>query len=233
MFEGEPVHVLIAAAGQSSRMQGQDKLFALLAGAPLLAHSVERFLQIPLVDRIVLVLRPDIIPQAQQLATARAWPEEMIYCHGGQRRQDSVRLGLEQLRGPAWVLIHDGARPWVTGDLLQRGLEAARSSGAAVPGLPVTDTIKLVSGQEQVEATLPRSRLRAIQTPQVFRLDLIREAHRHFADGEQSFTDDAALLEALQHPIVVFPGDPHNLKITHPQDIRRAEQLWQQEATDE
>ena len=208
-------------------MGGPDKAFSPLVGVPLLARTVQAFLDSPLVDDIIIVLRQERLAAGQHLAKERGWPGQIRLCVGlGPLRQDSVRAGLEQIVAEGWVLVHDGARPLVRPALIARGLAAATTSGAAVPGLPVADTIKLVSERETVEQTLPRARLRAIQTPQVFRLTLIRQAHHHFADSEQAFTDDAAMLEALGHPVQVFPGDPDNIKVTLPGDIQRAEALW-------
>ncbi len=206
-------------------MGGKDKLFSLLAGVPLLARTVEGMLSSPYVDEVVVVLRPERLEDGRQLACNRGW-QRVRFCIGGPRRQDSVRLGLETLEGEGWVLIHDGARPFLTPTLVGRGLEAAAEKGAAVPALPLSDTIKRVSPSGLVEKTLPREALWGVQTPQAFRLSLIREAHRRFASSPQTFTDDAALLEALGHPVAVFPGEADNFKVTSAEDLQRAEALW-------
>ncbi len=224
MFRGEPVFALVVAAGQSRRMGGKDKLFSPLAGVPLLARTVERLLSSPYVDEVVVVLRPERLEDGRRLAYERGW-QRVRFCIGGPRRQDSVRLGLETLEGEGWVLIHDGARPFLTPALVERGLETAAEKGAAVPALPLSDTVKRVSPSGLVEETLPRETLWSIQTPQTFRLSLIRQAHRHFASAPQTFTDDAALLEALGHPVAVFPGEADNFKVTSVEDMRRAEAL--------
>lgn len=229
MFRGEPAFALIVAAGQSTRMD-RDKVFASLCGAPLLARTVEVFLYSPWVDEVVVVLRRERLRTGRRLAARRGWPRQVRFCPGGGRRQDSVRLGLEALsEAEGWVLIHDGARPLVSWALVVRGLEAAAHTGAAVPGLPLADTVKLVSESGCVEQTLPRDRLRAVQTPQVFRLSLIRAAHRQLSQSDRTFTDDAALLEALGHPVAVFPGDAGNFKVTDPQDLQRARRAWRAE----
>jgi 2-C-methyl-D-erythritol 4-phosphate cytidylyltransferase len=206
-------------------MGGIDKLFAPLAGAPLLAHTVEIFLGAESVDRIVLVLHSDRLEKGRRLSAQRGWGEKVHLSPGGPRRQDSVRLGLEQLPGEGWVLIHDGARPMATRALILKGLEAAVTTGAAIPGVPVNDTIKLVR-KNVVKETLLRDLLRSIQTPQVFRMSLIHGAHQKYAESQESFTDDAALLEALGWPVAVFAGETHNIKVTTPEDLRRVEQLW-------
>ncbi len=223
MFRGDPVYALVVAAGESRRMAGQDKIFALLAGVPVLARTVETLLTSPWIDQVVVVLRAERLAAGQELAAERHWGRRVAFCAGGKRRQDSVRLGLDQIAGDGWVLVHDGARPFFSPQLVERGLEAALETGAAIPGIPVPDTIKRVSPDGRVEETVPREMLRAVQTPQVFQLELLREAHRRLAESEQPFTDDAALLEALGHKVVVFPGEADNVKVTTPTDLRRAE----------
>jgi 2-C-methyl-D-erythritol 4-phosphate cytidylyltransferase len=223
VFQGERVAALVVAAGLSQRMGGQDKILALLGGRPVLAHSVETFLAIPSMEEIVVVLHPKRLEAGRQLAGERGWPASVRFCAGGARRQDSVRLGLEEFAGEGWVLIHDGARPLFTPALVARGLEAAVGTGAAVPGIAPVDTMKRVSERGLVRETLPREQLRAIQTPQVFRLSLILQAHLKFAVSEQDFTDDAAMLECLGWPVAVFSGEAHNFKITTPEDLQRAE----------
>jgi len=222
MFEQEPVTALIVAAGRSQRMGGQDKVFAPLAGRPLLVHSVETFLATPLVDEIIIVLHPERLEAGRKAAQEYNWPARVRFCSGGARRQDSVRSGLEQIAGEGWVLIHDGARPFLRLALIERGLAAAIATGAAVPGVEPIDTVKRVSERGLVRETLPREQLRAIQTPQIFRLALIRNAHEKFAREGQNFTDDAAMLEALGWPVTVFPGEADNFKITTPEDLQRA-----------
>lgn len=222
MFREETVTALVVAAGLSQRMGGQDKIFAGLRGRPVLARTVGVFLASPLIDDIVVVLHAERLETGQQLAAECTWPARVRFCYGGERRQDSVRLGLEEVAGEGWVLIHDGARPLFTAALIQQGLEAAVPSGAAVPGVPPIDTMKLVTPTGLVKQTLHRDQLRAIQTPQVFRVVLIREAHRKLSATEQSFSDDAALLEAMGWPVAVFPGEEQNFKVTSAQDLQRA-----------
>ena len=143
-------------------------------------------------------------------------------CGGGPRRQDSVRLGVEALGPCQWVAVHDGARPLITPDLILRGLEAAGDTGAAVPALPLADTVKEAGPDTMVLRTLDRSRLWAVQTPQIFRYDLLLRAHQEVtADA----TDDAAMLEALGLPVRIFPGSRLNLKIATPEDLTLAEAI--------
>ncbi len=233
MFRGEPVHALVVAAGESRRMAGQDKIFALLAGVPVLARTVETLLASSWVDQVVVVLRAERLAAGHELAAERHWSRRVVFCAGGERRQDSVRLGLDEIGGEGWILVHDGARPFFSTQLVERGLEAARATGAAIPGVPVSDTIKRVSADGRVEETVSREALRAVQTPQVFRLGLLRAVHRQLAQSGQAFTDDAAMLESQGHEVVVFPGEAGNYKVTTPEDLRRAEALYQEGAMNE
>ena len=216
------VGAVIVAAGGSTRMAGADKLFADLGGRPLLARALQSFQDSPLVHRIVLVLSAANLERGRALATEWGVDKLTAVCEGGPRRQDSVRLGLEALGPCDWVLVHDGARPLVSAELIERGLAAARETGAAVPAVPVADTVKLAAPDGTVERTLDRSRLWAAQTPQVFRYDLLLRAHREVA---AEVTDDAAMLEALGLPVRLFEGSATNIKVTTPEDLRLAEAL--------
>ena len=146
--------------------------------------------------------------------------------NGGATRQASVRAGLEALasQSPDIVLIHDAARPFVTAAVISRAIDAAGLTGAAVPAIPVTDTIKLIGDNGHIEATPERARLRIAQTPQSFRYDVILDAHRRAArDGRDDFTDDAALAEWAGLTVATFEGDPANMKLTTPEDFVREE----------
>ena len=211
---------IIVAAGESRRMAGADKIFTPILGLPLIAHTVEAFEACPLVSELVLVLSPGKVVLGQSLAKQRGWRKVISVCQGGPRRQDSVRLGLEQLPPFPWVIVHDGARPCVRPELLERGVRAAQDGVAAVAAVLAKDTIKVVSPLGIVEATLPRDGLWMAQTPQVFRRDLLLEAHRAC---QETVTDDAAMVEGLGHRVKVFTGDYSNLKVTTPEDLAVAE----------
>ncbi len=205
-------------------MGGLDKLFTEVAGRPLLAHAIAPFQECAAVERIVLVLAAEHIERGKALAREQKFSKVCGVVAGGQRRQDSVRLGLEALRpgsGQAlgeceYVAVHDGGRPLVTVGLIERGLEAARETGAAVPAVPLVDTIKESGPDGLVLRTLDRSRLWAAQTPQVFRYELLARAHREIM---ADVTDDAATLEALGVPVRLFPGDRRNIKVTTAGDL--------------
>ena len=226
----ERIAAVIVAAGSSRRMEGRDKLWIPLAGRITLARTIDVFEASPLVDTIVLVLNTERIPAASVLCQQEDWSKIAGIAAGGLRRQDSVRIGLDTLAqvDPAcrWVMIHDGARPLVTPNMLEVGLEAARLYSAAIAGVPVKDTIKQVH-QQLVHTTLDRSQLWSVQTPQVFSFPLILSAH-HTPEAQEDVTDDAALLERLGQPVAIFPGSYTNIKITTKEDLAIAEALLRQ-----
>ena len=216
---------VIVAAGKSSRMGGVDKTFASMLGAPLIAHTVERFETHPQVGEIALVLTAESVGRGREMVTSRGWRKVSQVCTGGARRQDSVCNGLQALSPCDLVIVHDGARPCVDPATLERGIQSASIYGAAVAGTPVKDTIKRVSPELVVEDTPERARLWAAQTPQVFRYDLLLEAHRSCQDD---FTDDAAMVESLGHEVRMFEGAYENIKVTTAGDLTIAEAFLHQ-----
>ena len=199
---------LIVAAGTGERFGSNvPKQYLPLLGKTVLAWSVEAFKNHPLVSEVVVVVHPDH-PKLENIHTV----------HGGSTRQQSVQNGLAALRPakPDIVLIHDAARPLISQQLITDLCKAAAESGAAIPALPVTDTVKR-NGQ-----TESREGLYTVQTPQTFRFDLIDSLHQKYKD--KSLTDDAALCEVEGHPVTFVAGQPDNIKITHPADLSRAEQ---------
>ncbi len=218
---------IIAAAGSSRRMEGRDKLWTPLAGRITLARTIDVFEASPVIDNIVLVLNSERINDVTRLCQQEGWSKITSIVKGGIRRQDSVRAGLDSLAKLApttlWVMIHDGARPLVTSDILEAGLIAAQEYDAAIAAVPVKDTIKQVE-QGWISNTPDRSQLWAIQTPQVFSFPLIHHAYQT-VPGDQEFTDDAALLEHLGKRVAVFKGSYSNIKITTQEDLLIAEAL--------
>jgi 2-C-methyl-D-erythritol 4-phosphate cytidylyltransferase len=212
--------VVVVAAGNSRRMGGVDKIFAPVLGVPLITHTLDVLEAFPPVGEIVLVLDEGSLEQGGRLVQERAYRKVSRICPGGPRRQNSVRCGLESLNPCDWVIIHDGARPCLDRRMLWRGLKAARKSGASAAGVPVKDTIKVVSPRRLVMDTPPRARLWAAQTPQIFRYRLLWDAH---ARCTETVTDDAALVERLGCPVRMFRGSYENLKVTTPEDLAVAE----------
>jgi 2-C-methyl-D-erythritol 4-phosphate cytidylyltransferase len=225
MHNKEKVSAIIAAAGDGQRMGGVDKMFAPIEGRPVLARVIDTFQKCKSIDQIIIVINAKNLEKCRRLVEAEGWSKVTDICPGGRQRQDSVAEGLKRLKYAAWVVIHDGARPLVTTDLIERGLEAADATGAAVAAVPVTDTIKVAGADAIVRQTLPRQNLRAVQTPQVFRIDVIQNTYRHvFGD----VTDDASLVERAGYTVKLYLGSYDNIKITSPADLAVAEALWKE-----
>lgn len=202
-------------------MGGSDKLWAPLVGPdqrrrPLLAYSLAACQDCAFVSRIVLVVAEQALDRARALVRDEGFDRVCAVVLGGARRQDSVRAGLKALGRCDWVVVHDGARPLVTPALIERGLEEARTTGASCCALPVADTVKEADGAGAIVRTLDRSRLWLAQTPQVFRYDLLVEAHRR-AQGKA--TDDASLVEALGVQVRLYRGSARNVKVTTPEEL--------------
>lgn len=203
-------------------MGGADKLFASLGGRPVLEYPLRVFQETPQIHRIVLVVAEPNLERARALVAEGRLDKVTAVCLGGERRQDSVAAGLQALGPSDWVVVHDGARPFVTRELIVAGLLAARRSGAATAGLRLADTVKEAGPDNRVLATLDRDRLWAVQTPQVFRYDLLVAAHRAC---QRQVSDDAAAVEAVGGTVHIYPGSRRNLKITTPEELALAEAL--------
>lgn len=223
------IAILVAAAGRGLRAGGEvPKQYRQLAGRPLLSHTIDALgraapgsLLLPVIHRDDVAL----FRKAAQSVAVKASVADPVF--GGATRQESVRSGLEALARmpqlPSLVLIHDAARPFVSGGLAARALSAAREHGAAIPGVALSDTIKEVDAGDAVVATVPRGRLRAVQTPQAFQFELILAAHRKAAEaGVMDLTDDAAVAEWAGHRVYVFEGDAGNMKVTTNEDLAQA-----------
>jgi 2-C-methyl-D-erythritol 4-phosphate cytidylyltransferase len=218
MDKGNKLGVVVVAAGTSQRMVGTNKLFAPLKGKTLLAWSVDTCQRCNLVQQIVLVLNDEDLARGQKLKKERGW-SKVTLCQGGARRQDSVREGLKQIRDCDLVMVHDGARPFLTPDLIEDGLKIVGETGATVAAVPVKDTIKLAADGKLVGETLQRERLWAAQTPQIFSFDVITKAYENLA---AEVTDDAAAVERLGHEVQLYRGDYKNIKVTTAEDLALA-----------
>jgi len=209
------VAAIIVAAGSSARM-GADKIWADVDGRPVLAYSVEALGITPGITHLVVVAPADRHDAIRALPCA----VPVVTVEGGARRQDSVANGLAAAPEAAWYLVHDGARPLVTPQLTARVLAAAQEYGAAIPVVPVVDTMKRVDSAGRIVETVDRAMLRAAQTPQAFRGRLLRTAHESVVD---EMTDDAAMVQALGAAVQTIEGDRENLKITTPADLEVAQ----------
>jgi 2-C-methyl-D-erythritol 4-phosphate cytidylyltransferase len=219
-MRGEKIGAIVVAAGQSQRMNGLDKTFADLGEKPLLAWVLDTLQQCSAMDEIVVVLSRENLERGKKLQTEYGWSKVAALCVGGARRQDSVKEGLQRLTDCQWVVIHDGARPLLSPDLVERGLVEARYTGAAIAAVPVKDTVKIATPDGFVRDTPRRDNLWAVQTPQVFRSDLIKQAHDQITDD---VSDDATMVERLGHRVKLYMGSYKNIKITTPDDLVMAE----------
>ena len=216
------VIVIIPAAGSGSRFGGGlPKQFQPLAGKPLLQHVVERFLLEDGVDRV-------IVPVAEILLGSVSSSARVTFIAGGETRQQSVIRGVAAADDAELIAVHDAARPLFSSAIFRAVVDAARAAGAALPVIPVTDTIHVMNDDATIDRTLDRTTLGAAQTPQCFRAELLREilerAQREGIEG----TDEAGLAARFGHRVQAVPGDPRNLKITVPEDLAIAESYLRQ-----
>jgi 2-C-methyl-D-erythritol 4-phosphate cytidylyltransferase / 2-C-methyl-D-erythritol 2,4-cyclodiphosphate synthase len=220
------VAAVVVAAGQGLRAGGEiPKQFRRIAGETLLERALSAFAEAPDVTFVQPVIRPDDVDLVRRLTSGMNVLEPVA---GGATRQASVRAGLEALVTctPDIVLVHDAARPFASASLITRAIEAAEKTGAAIPALPVTDTVKRIDSTGTIEATLDRNSIRLVQTPQAFAFPALFDAHRRaLAQGRNDFTDDAALAEWAGIKVSVFAGEPGNIKFTTPEDFARAEAI--------
>lgn len=203
---------IILAAGRGERFGG-PKVFAELGGAPVLLHSVRAFLASEAIEELIVVAQPGAEAKVAALIGGLSFPIRVVT--GGKRRRDSSLAGVEEARSE-YVLIHDAARPLVTPALIRRVLLAAQEHGAAVPVVPVVDTLRYAENGFLLGRGVLRAGLFAMQTPQAFRRDLLLPALR---ETDEELPDDAEALLRRGVPVATVPGDPKNLKITYPEDL--------------
>jgi 2-C-methyl-D-erythritol 4-phosphate cytidylyltransferase len=220
------IAVIIPAAGTGTRFGGQlPKQFHPLAGRPLIQHVVERFMLDPNVSRV-------IVPVAQVLLASVKNSERVVWVAGGDTRQQSVIRGLAETGDAELIAVHDAARPLFSEATFHAVIAAAREFGAALPVVPVTDTIHVMNDDAMVVETLDRSMLAAAQTPQCFRADILRDILvRAQLEGIEG-TDEAGLAARFGYTVKAVPGDPRNLKITVPEDLVVAESYLRQWSAD-
>ena len=220
---------IIVAAGSGSRFKSDTpKQFLEIHGKSVIVHTLERFQSAPSVDSIVLVLAKD---QAAKFARDTVSKLSKVVS-GGVTRAESVLNGLDAVDADTEIVaVHDGARPLVTVDEIERTAAKAKETGAACLVAPVTDTIKTIRGDE-ISGTLDREKVRRALTPQVFKIELLRKAFEN-ADLFESVTDECYLVEKLGHPIVFVEGSSHNIKITHPEDLILAETILRNSSCNE
>ena len=223
------VTAIIVAAGEGRRIGGPvSKSFLPIAGRPLVLRTLDRFFSTQSIEKVILVVADKELGQSQRLIASdpnlshRSW----VLQAGGASRQESVRRGLDRLDPDCEIVaIHDGARPFVSSSLIDRCIEEAYRVGAVVIGVPVRDTIKVVSEEHWVQATPARNTLWEIQTPQVFRKEIIVQAHDWGDRQAMEATDDSTLVEQIGKPVFLLEGERTNIKITVPEDLLLAEAL--------
>lgn len=217
---------VIVAAGSASRMGGIDKVMAPLGGEPMILRTVRAFEDCEAVKEIVIVTREDLMGPIAELCSGFTKIRSVV--QGGSSRQESVKLGLlafsKEVRLAA---VHDGARPLVSGELIDKVIRAAHSYGAAAPAIPVKDTIKVFEGGF-IAATPDRSTLRAVQTPQVMDRDLLLGALEKAEQEGTALTDDCSAVERIGMRVRLVEGEERNLKVTTPLDLKIAELLLEE-----
>ena len=217
---------VIVAAGNASRMGGIDKVMAELDGEPMICRTVRTFQLSPVIREIVIVTRPDLIEPIRKLCAD--FDKVTTVTAGGSSRQESVEKGLAALSPKVKLAaIQDGARPLITQEVIDRTVRAAHTYGAAAPGIPVKDTIKVVEGGI-ITDTPDRSKLQAVQTPQVFDYDLLRGALEKARKDNAQLTDDCSAVERLKMSVKMVEGDERNIKVTTPMDLKIAQMLLEE-----
>jgi len=221
----EPLSAVVVAAGRSQRM-GFDKLLTPLGGRPLLLHTLDNILQTQLPKEIVLVIRPGSKVEMEAVIAPLRERGNIRLVDGGAQRQDSVQAGIRAVSDSSdFVMVHDAARPFITKEMIDVVLAAAKLSDAAVCGAPCSDSLKEVAEDGLVVRTVDRSKLWTVQTPQIFRTQLLRDAYAAALRTGEIFTDDTAVVEKMGHPVRIVLYNGINLKVTTPADWSLAEAL--------
>lgn len=217
--------VILVAAGNAARMEGLDKVVTPIKNIPVIIHSLQPFEDSPLVREIIVVTRRDLLVEVGQLCRDHDITKVKSLIPGGETRVHSVMAGLRQV-SPSLelVAVHDGARPFVTAEVVEEVIRAAARTGAAAPAIPVKDTVKVVK-DGVVQRTLKRESLRAVQTPQVFETSLLKGALAKALADEAPITDDCSAVERLGFPVTITAGSEENIKITTPADLTLGEAI--------
>ena len=219
---------IIVAAGSSERM-GFDKLFALVSGKPVIAHTIAAFENTKCVDEIILVGRADSLSELRKLVGNPSKVKQIV--EGGAERSDSVRAGLEHVDSKSnFVAVHDAARPMITPEKIERVFEAAKISSAATLAEPINDTLKRADADLAVKESVDRSGIYGMQTPQVFEKKLLEKAYDLVAKKKILVTDEVSAVELLGHKSVLVPNYDFNFKVTYPRDLPLAEFVLKQRA---
>ena len=225
------VGAIIAAAGSGRRMKtDRPKQLLALNGTPILVHTIRKFDACKVIDYIIVTAPREAVDEIKNLVKSAGFKKSVVVIEGGERRQDSVAMGLECLQpGTDIVAVHDGVRPFVPVEDIENVVEQAKVGGAAILGVPIVETVKHAK-REFVESTLTREHLVLAQTPQVFRTDILKRAFELAAKDEYYGTDESSLVERLGNPVVIVRGSERNIKITRPNDLTLARAFLAEEA---
>ena len=217
------VGAIIAAAGFGRRMKtDRPKQLLALNGTPILVHTIRKFDDCPAITYTIVTAPRESAEEVTDLVNSAGFKKSVTVIEGGERRQDSVAMGLQQLQpGTDIVAVHDGVRPFVSIEDIENVVRQAAQSGAAILGVPIVDTVKQAE-REFVESTLTREHLILAQTPQVFRTEILKQAFERAAKDEYYGTDESSLVERLGHPVAIVRGSERNIKITRPSDLTLA-----------
>ena len=224
----EWVAAVVPAAGCGTRMGNETpKQFLQLGGVPLLVHVLRGFESSRTIAEIVVVVPRDAVTYCQEELLPRfAFSKISTVTAGGARRQDSVWNGVQAVDGRTTiVVVHDAVRPFVTGTMVEKVVDGARTHGAAIVAIPLHDTVKRAAPDGMIDATLDRQGLWSAQTPQAFAVELLREAHRSSQEDGVEATDDAFLVERVGHRVSIVNGSPDNIKVTRPEDLVMGEAI--------
>ena len=224
----EWVAAVVPAGGSGTRMGNEiPKQFLQLGGVPLLIHALRVFESSKTIAEIVVVVPPDTVTSCRdELLPPFAFSKISTVIAGGARRQDSVWNGVRAVdERTTIVVVHDAVRPFVTGTMIEQVVDDARTHGAAIAAIPLHDTVKRSDTDGMIETTLDRQRLWSAQTPQAFKVELLREAHRSGHEAGVEATDDAFLVEQTGHRVAIVNGSPDNIKITRPEDLVMGEAI--------
>jgi 2-C-methyl-D-erythritol 4-phosphate cytidylyltransferase len=223
----------ILVAGGSSQRMGFDKLFAVIAGEPLIAHPIRAFERATSVGEIVVVAREDRHDEIRSISRNRGFKKVLSIVPGGERRQDSVRAGLDRInRDAKYVAVHDAARPLITPKQIERAFAQCRIHGAAALAQPVNDTLKRADADLLVVGSVDRHQIYAMQTPQIFERKLLEDAYRAVYAENILVTDEVSAVERLGYKVALVLDDDLNLKITYPRDLPVADFIIRDRAKD-
>lgn len=220
------ISAIILAGGKGKRMGAKiSKQYIELNGKPILYYTLKRFVDCEGIDKIILVLPKDEIEYCNKEILEKYSLKVDMIVEGGKERQDSVYNALQKINDSEIVLIHDGARAFVSERVIKDGIKYAKIYGAAAPGVMPKDTIKVVDENGFSDSTPDRNKLLAIQTPQTFKLEIIKECHEKVKENNISVTDDTMVVEMYNNKVYLYNGEYTNIKVTTPEDLILAERL--------